>query len=60
MLQWLHENGCPWDEEVWAYAWGNGHTAIIEWAEAHGCEPIIRARQALLRSKIDRLLSLQM
>ena len=33
VLQWAHENGCPWNEETWTYAKSHCRQYLIE----HGC-----------------------
>ena len=37
MLQWLRENGCPWDEETCALAAEGGHLEVLQWMRANGC-----------------------
>ena len=37
MLQWLRENGCPWDESTCAAAAEGGHFNVLQWARANGC-----------------------
>jgi hypothetical protein len=37
MLMWMHENGCPWDEEATEYAAGDGHLEILKWLHENGC-----------------------
>ena len=37
VLQWAHENGCPWNEDTcWCAAQG-GHLHVLQWARANGC-----------------------
>ena len=37
VLQWVHENGCPWDEDTcWCAAQG-GHLEALQWLRANGC-----------------------
>jgi hypothetical protein len=37
VLQWAHDNGCPWDEETCGQAAYFGHSDILQWARANGC-----------------------
>jgi hypothetical protein len=37
VLQWLRDNGCPWDWRVCDVAAENGHEAVLHWARANGC-----------------------
>ena len=37
MLQWLHRNGCPWNEETCMCAAEKGHLEILQWARMNGC-----------------------
>jgi hypothetical protein len=37
MLQWLHANGCPWDEGACQCAAQEGHLAVLQWLRAYGC-----------------------
>lgn len=37
VLQWLHKNGCPWNEEVCIKAASRGHLNILQWALRNGC-----------------------
>lgn len=37
VLQWLHANGCPWDETTCAGAALGGHLEVLQWARANGC-----------------------
>ena len=37
MLQWAHENGCPWDEGTCEYAAQGGHLEVLQWARENGC-----------------------
>jgi hypothetical protein len=37
VLQWLHANGCPWNESTCMYAAYGGHLAVLQWARANGC-----------------------
>jgi len=36
-LQWLQENGCPWNGLVILYAQKAGYIDIVQWARANGC-----------------------
>ena len=36
MLQWAHENGCPWDEMTCAVAAKGGHLEVLQWEHANG------------------------
>ena len=36
-LKYLHENGCPWNEEVCCYAARGGHFEILNYLHAKGC-----------------------
>ena len=37
MLKYLHENGCPWDEETCAAAADNGHLDVLKYLHENGC-----------------------
>ena len=37
MLQWLRENGCPWEEGTCSWAAQGGHLEVLQWARANGC-----------------------
>jgi hypothetical protein len=37
VLEWLRENGCPWNESTCAYAAWDGHLELLQWARANGC-----------------------
>ncbi len=37
VLQWLHANGCPWDEMTCAGAALGGNLEVLQWARANGC-----------------------
>jgi hypothetical protein len=37
MLQWAHNNGCPWDEETTTGAADHGHVEVLLWALDNGC-----------------------
>ena len=37
MLKYLHENGCPWNEEVCEEAAANGDLDILKYARENGC-----------------------
>ena len=32
VLEWLHNNGCPWDAKTCAVAAGGGHLVVLSWA----------------------------
>jgi len=36
-LQWLREEGCPWDWHVLHYARMASHKPVLKWAEENGC-----------------------
>ena len=36
MLQWAHENGCPWDENTCVSAAKKGNLDILKWARLAG------------------------
>ena len=36
-LKYLHEHGCPWDEETCWYAAKNGHLECLKYAHEQGC-----------------------
>ena len=38
ILQWLRENGCPWDWSTCGWAAREGHTEVLRWARENGCE----------------------
>jgi len=37
IVQWLHENGYPWDKRTCVMAAREGHFDVLYWAWAHGC-----------------------
>ena len=37
LLQFLHENGCPWDARTCSYAAKNGHLECLKYAHENGC-----------------------
>ena len=37
MLQWLKNEGCPWDNRTCAYAAKNGHMDVLKWARGENC-----------------------
>lgn len=37
ILQWLRENGCPWDDRTCIYAASGGHLEALRWAMENGC-----------------------
>ena len=37
MLQYLHENGCPWNSETCLYAADNGHLPALKYLHENGC-----------------------
>jgi len=37
VLKYLHENGCPWDEEGCVYASRNGHIEVLKYLHENGC-----------------------
>ena len=36
-LQWLREDGCPWNENTCAMAAYGGHLEVLQWIRANGC-----------------------
>jgi len=37
LLQWLREQGCPWDATTCAFAAMGGHIPVLEWLRANHC-----------------------
>ena len=37
LLEWAHNNGCPWNVMTSAYAALGGHLEILKWARNNGC-----------------------
>lgn len=37
VLKWAVDNGCPWDEEVCAFAAAGGHLEVLQYCWASGC-----------------------
>ena len=37
MLQWAHENGCPWDKRTCADAAVGGNLEVLQYAHQNGC-----------------------
>jgi hypothetical protein len=37
ILQWLHEQGCPWDKGTFTAAVGYGDVDILTWLREQGC-----------------------
>jgi len=44
VLQWAHQQGCPWNESTCAGAARNGHLEVLRWARQQGCPWNGRAR----------------
>ena len=41
MMQWLHSQGCPWDDRTSSAAAKNGNADKLQWVIDQGCpEPI--------------------
>ena len=60
MLQWSHENGCPWNEDTCTNVAEGGYLEVLQWARANGCqwdenEICSLARMFDRRSKIEVL-----
>ena len=36
-LKYAHENGCPWNKEIYSYAAQNGHLDYLKYARDNGC-----------------------
>ena len=37
MLQWAHQNGCPWNVWTCSKAAEGGHLEVLQWARQNGC-----------------------
>jgi len=37
ILQWLRQNGCPWDAQTPCWAARGGHRDVLEWCHANDC-----------------------
>jgi len=37
VLQYLHENGCPWDRNTCSHAAANGHLPVLQYLHENGC-----------------------
>ncbi|CAN0338268.1 unnamed protein product, partial [Hapterophycus canaliculatus] len=37
VLKWCRSKGCPWDEDVCAFAAEEGHMDVLKWAVENGC-----------------------
>ena len=37
VLRYLHEKGCPWNEDTCGGAAQGGHLTVLQWAREHGC-----------------------
>jgi hypothetical protein len=37
MVQWLRDNGCPWDTNTCLAAARHGHLEVLQWARSNGC-----------------------
>ena len=37
VLQWAHQNGCPWDRGTCEAAAQEGHLQMLQWARQNGC-----------------------
>ena len=37
LLQWAHENGCPWGKKTCEAAADNGQLEVLKWLRANGC-----------------------
>jgi hypothetical protein len=40
VLQWLRDNGCPWDVCTCSHAAMSGNLAVLQWARANGWLPV--------------------
>jgi hypothetical protein len=38
VLEWLHNTGCPWNEETCRFAAQGGHLEVLQFAREHGCQ----------------------
>ena len=47
LLQWVHTNGCPWDERTCSMAVCDGHLEVLKWARANGF-PWNKSRQPVV------------
>jgi hypothetical protein len=47
VLQWLQEDGAPWDSSVISCAEEHGYDYVVEWARENGC-PEPKARQNVI------------
>jgi hypothetical protein len=36
-MQWLKEEGCPWNETACSAAASNGHLGLLQWLRKEGC-----------------------
>jgi hypothetical protein len=36
-MKYLHENGCPWNEDACAIAAKGGHVEVLKWLHENGC-----------------------
>ena len=37
VLQWAHQNECPWNEYTCSHAAKGGHLEVLQWARQNGC-----------------------
>jgi hypothetical protein len=50
MIQWLHRNGCPWDEGACYWAARNGHLEVLKYLHDNGCPWDARACERAARN----------
>ena len=53
LLQYLHENGCPWDKKACSEAALNGHLECLKYAHENGCPGSLEYAREYLASDSD-------
>jgi hypothetical protein len=58
LLQWLHANGCPWNESATAAAAKGGHFEILKWLVHNGCpmQNTITSSAAVMSGRLEILI----
>ena len=48
---WMHENGCPWNQEATELAATDGHLEILKWLHENGCPMSANACSEAIRNE---------
>lgn len=52
VLQWVRENGCPWDDYTCSWAANSGHLEVLKWALANGCLWELRSWTTIVKNAV--------